>query len=329
MPRCDPASAYTPPNPSFRPTPPPASENTAGNSLDMIELADDASILRTIGEVKLGPRELAWPDAVRCLPGPPGFCLFATSAPADATARNESFVYRVSTADASIITKTPCPGICAHMHVDYQSFNAYTFSFEGPGGARAEIVEVLRGGGAPVQVADISREVAGGAVAAGQTTHCSATNHMYVGVSHGGAGKDQVLAVDLASGAVDAVTTLAVPLFSALWATCDGSGVIGGLSHSAAAGAAEFGTVDKAGAYSKKSSVALEAGLVPSGMLTATSPPSYQDAFVAAFYPPGTIANGSNTAGSLWAVDPYGGGTDDFMSKISYYLIGAAWSRGG
>jgi hypothetical protein len=93
----------------------------------------------------------------------------------------------------------------------------------------------------------------------------------------------QVLAVDLATGAVDKVTTLSVRLFDALWATCDGSGVIGGLTYSAKAGTAEFGTVDANGAYSKKATVNVAAGFVPSGLLTATSPASYQDAFIAAF----------------------------------------------
>lgn len=94
------------------------------------------------------------------------------------------------------------------MHVDFSSGTAYTFSFEGPGGSRAEVVSVTAAGA--VQVADITSAVAGGNVRPGQTTHCSATKHMYVGVDHGGAGKDQVLAVDLTKGAVDQTVTLQV-----------------------------------------------------------------------------------------------------------------------
>jgi hypothetical protein len=297
--------------------------------VDLVELTDTAAIVRTNGKLALGPRELPWVDAVRCLPGPPAFCLLATSAPAASAAGNESFVYRVSSVDASLITKTPCPGLCAHMHVDFTALNAYTFSYEGPFGSRAEIVEVLNGGGAPVQVADITKAVAGGAVGPGQTTHCSATKHMYVGVSHGGAGRDQVLAVDLTSGAVDQVTTLSEPLMQALWATCDGSGVIGGVAYAAGAAAAEFVTVDTSGKFTHKASVAVPAGLVASGLLTATSPAAFTDAFIAAFYPPQTLANATNAAGELWAVDPYGGGSDDFTTPIDFFLIGAAWSRGG
>ena len=64
-----------------------------------------------------------------------------------------------------------------------------------------------------------------------------------------------------------------VPLFAALWATCDGSGIIGGVSYeTSAAGEAAFGTVDPKGAYTKKSTVQVTPGLEPSGLLTATSP---------------------------------------------------------
>ncbi len=154
-------------------------------SLDLVELSDTAVVLKVIGSVNLQSGEYAWPNAVRCLPGPPAFCLFATTqVNGVGAAGNESFVYRVSTADASVVYKQPCPGVCNQMHVDYTSGTAYTFSFEGPGGTRAEVISVTAAG--PVQVANITAAVAGGAVRPGQTTHCSATNHMYVGVDHGG-----------------------------------------------------------------------------------------------------------------------------------------------
>ena len=139
----------------------------------------------------------------------------------------------------------------------------------------------------------------------------------------------QVLSVDLATGAVDKVTTLSVRLFDALWATCDGSGVIGGVTFGASAGQAEFGTVDASGSYTKKATVSVADGFVPSGLLTATSPASYQDAFIAAFYPPGSLTNASHAEGLLWTVDPYGGGTDDDTHPINYMLIAASWDRGG
>ena len=128
---------------------------------------------------------------------------------------------------------------------------------------------------------------------------------------------------------MDKVTTLSVRLFDALWATCDGSGVIGGVTFSASAGAAEFGTVNAAGAYTKKATVSIAAGFVPSGLLTATSPASYQDAFIAAFYPPGSLTNASHAAGLFWEVDPYGGGTADDTNGIDYMLVAASWDRGG
>jgi hypothetical protein len=42
-----------------------------------------------------------------------------------------------------------------------------------------------------------------------------------------------------------------------------------------------------------------------------------------------TFTNNTSAAGYLWAVDPYGGGSDDFVTAMPYYLIGAAWDRGG
>ena len=305
------------------------SASTPGQ-VELIDLADDGSPNRLLGALTLGRGEVPWADAVRCLPGPPAFCLFATTATGPGPAAgNESFIYRIDAQTAALIWKAPCPGTCAHMHVDYSSTRAFTFSYEGPGGMRAEVVEIPASGGAPVQVADVSAAVAGGLVKAGQTTHCSATNHIYIGVAHGGAGKDQVLAVDLASGQVDKTTTLQVALFDALWATCDGSGVIGGVSFNAATGSADFGTVDANGAYTKKDTVAIKAGFVPSGLLTATSPANFADAFIAAFYPPGALTNVSHAAGLLWDVDPYGGGTADDTHPIDYMLVGASWDRGG
>jgi hypothetical protein len=87
--------------------------------------------------------------------------------------------------------------------------------------------------------------------------------------------------------------------------------------------------VDAAGAYSLKAKIGTPGNLEPSGLLTATSPASYQDAFIATAYPPSTLTNATSARGVLWAVDPYGGGSDDFVTPLSYVLIGAAWDREG
>ena len=63
---------------------------------------------------------------------------------------------------------------------------------------------------------------------------------------------------------------------------------------------------------------------MPSGTITATSPANFQDAFIVPLYNSTTA-----TAGLLWSVDPYGGGTDDFVTPLPYRLISAAWAQGG
>ena len=90
----------------FRPT------EATPNSVDLVELDDHAVVSRVIGAVPLKEKgEYAWPNAVRCQPGPPGFCLLATSVFDDAgAAGNVSYVYRVSSTDASIIYRVECPG---------------------------------------------------------------------------------------------------------------------------------------------------------------------------------------------------------------------------
>lgn len=138
----------------------------------------------------------------------------------------------------------------------------------------------------------------------------------------------------LTNKVVSKTTKLSSPLTRALWATCDGSGVIGGISFTAGSsasvnGTATFGVYDSNGQYKADSTVAVFPGLEPTGLLTATSPNSYMDAFIAAFYAPGTSSNSTDASGALWAVDPYGGGSDDFVTALDYYLIGAAWDREG
>lgn len=291
----------------------------SANSVSLVELGDNAVIQQTVGQVALGAGEVTWVDAVRCIYS---FCLFSTTTTSGGS--TASFVYNVSTsAGARVLSKSSCPATCAHMHVDHSTGNAYTLSVDATKRV-FQVVEVTNG--AARLVADISSLVKGGSVGPGQTTHCSATKHMYVGVNNGGAGPDVVLAVDLIAGRVDAITKLSVPLFDALWGTCDGSGVIGGISYTPGGGAGQngtvaFGTVDARGVYTQKASVSAPPSFVPNGLLTATSPATFQDAFIATLYPP----SGTPTSGYLWSVDPYGGGSDDFVSPITYFLVGAAW----
>ena len=295
---------------------------TASSSLDLIDITDGASVNSVIGTVALGAGELAWPDAVRCLPG---FCLLATTATSDSG--SQSFIYKINTANAATLYRVPVPGVCAHMHADFSTGHAYTLCIDG---ASAIVTEVT--GSAPIDVVDISADVAGGRVAPGQTTHCSAFQSMYVGVDNGGNGKDAIITVDLTAGKVSKVTALSADLTRSLWATCDGSGVVGGLSFvqgssPGANGTATFGAFAADGSFKVDSTVGVFPNHVPSGLLTGTSPASYKDAFIAAFYPAGTLTNATAARGALWAVDPYGGGSDDIVTTFPYYLIGAAWDR--
>jgi hypothetical protein len=151
-------------------------------------------------------------------------------------------------------------------------------------------------------------------------------------MSNGGAGKDTLVTVDLTAGKVAGNVVLDSAVSRTLWATCDGTGVVGGLSFApggspSANGTATFGTFDGRGRYVVDSTVGVPPGLVPTGLLTATSPATFKDAFLAAFYPAGTPTT-APASGALWAVDPYGGGSDDFVTPINnFYLIGAAWDR--
>jgi hypothetical protein len=301
---------------------------TTPQSVEVVDLTDGAVVRTVIGTVALGKGEYAHPDAVRCLPG---FCLFSTSVFGAGRLPSVSYVYKVSTTNAALIYKAPAPGVCAHMHADFSTGHAYTLCIDDSAtGYSAVVTEVT--GTTPVSVADISSEVAGGRVAPGQTTHCSAFQSMYVGVDNGGSGKDTIISVDLTAGKVSKVTPLASDLARALWATCDGTGVIGGMSFQpgdtpTANGTATFGVYASDGTYKADSSVGVWPNHEPNGLLTGTSPASYKDAFIAAFYPAGTLSNATAARGAIWAVDPYGGGSDDEVTAFGYYLIGSAWDR--
>ena len=216
-------------------------------SIDLIELTDSAAIVRTVGSIPLASGESYWTDAFRCIKS---FCLFTTST----LARPQtSFLYNVSIANAAVHQKINCPGICRNLHVDFMSGNAYTLSINGTG-VGTSVVTVIKGGLA-IPVADITTAVGvGGWTNVGQTTHCSNVATMYVGVNRGGATKDVVIGVNLTTGMVESTVTLTVPLFTALWATCDYTPVIGGVTMESPV-LAGFGTVDGTGRFNLKDTV--------------------------------------------------------------------------
>lgn len=149
---------------------------------------------------------------------------------------------------------------------------------------------------------------------------------MFVGVDNQGEGPDFVLSIDLAAKAIDNIYNLTVPIFDALWAKCDGSGVIGGVSFTPGAGnangTATFGSVDLSGKYTAGDTVGVPAGFTPTGLLTGTSDAVH---FLSTFFPQYTPTNATGVSGYAWAVEPYGGGSDDFVTEFGYYLIDAAW----
>lgn len=282
--------------------------------VDIVTLQDSGTITSLIASVQLGPGEQTWPDAFRCIKG---FCLFSTTVLASRS--STSYVYNVSASNGALYGKNPCPGKCGDMHVDYSTGRAFVTSET----LRSVIVtEVSNGKSVPIL--DITQAVgATGTVQA--TTHCSAGGHLYVGVNNAGVTQDFILDVDLDAGKIGNVIQLSIPIFDAMWSTCTGNGLIGGISYKAgsgnANGTATFGSVDQTGAYTPRDSVGVPAGFVPSGLITGTEDASTN---IAPFYPPATPTNSTGqVSGYLWAVNPYGG-SDDFVTEFSYYLIGAA-----
>ena len=296
--------------------------SSSPSAYDLIKISDGAAFESLIGTIVLARGEVPFTDAMRCLPG---YCVFATQ-----TGKN-SAVYSVSNTNATILYRTPCPGTCAHMHFSIGTRTPYTLSQQ-PSGV-SQVLEVLPTG--VRLVGDVSDAIGAGAVAPGQTTHCSATDHMYVGVVRGGAGKDAILAVSLTTGAVDNTTTLNVPLYSALWAACDGSTtrVFGGISLTPAStpganATLAFGHVSATGMYSEDVSVSVPPNFVPNGMLTATSDRSTGNDFAATLYPPTYAADDATATGYLWVVDAWGTETvADELSEFAYNLIAASWAR--
>jgi hypothetical protein len=310
---------------------------SAANVVDLVELTDGAAVVRVVGSVVLGRGEAVPYDAFRN--DGAGFALFAAST--GSAAAGGSFVYNVSVADASVISKTPCPAVCNTMHLDFSTGDAITLSVDAtlaPGApGRARVLRFHGNGPSPTVAADVSAALTG-TTAPGMSTHCSAFKHFYVAQGLGGAGVDSVLSVDLVAGRVDAVTTLplAAPF---MWAQCDGTNTVGTLALAPAGapggnGTATLGSLvlnGGAGAYTPKGVIGIPPGLAPSGLIAGTSVVTSADAaFVASFYPAGTTSATVGAAGVLWAVEPFGSPpySLDTVSPLPYNLIGAAWDRG-
>lgn len=295
------------------------------SSVSLVTLSDSARVLSTLGSVQLGADERAWPDGFRCLRG---FCLFATTTflpPSPLPLF--STVYNCSSADARVLGKVRCgTGFCRDMHVDFASGAAYVLSMEQQG---TTVVRVS--GGELTPVLDITAAVGNGDIDLGQTTHCSEVGpggHFYVGVEFFGEASDYVISVDLAARKVDNITTLAKGLQvpDALWAKCDGSGLIGGVSFAPAGkaggnGTATFVTIDERGGFVRGDAVGVPGGALPSGMLAGSFDAAH---FVAAFYAKDAAWNSTAAKGWLWAVSPYGGSNDE-VSRVDTFLLGAAY----
>lgn len=292
---------------------------------DIVELSDAAVITKRVAAVAVSANEVVHTDAMRCLFG---FCAFTTTLHGAAGAPSTSYAYRINTTTAAVIAKTPLLGDCAHMHVDYNSGNLYTLCLENAAsGPFADVVEVS--GAAPVVVAKIAAAIAGGAVLPGQTTHCSAYKSMYIAVSHGGAGMDTVVTVDLVAARVKSVVKLADAAPRALWATCTGDGEIGGVAWAPGAGAGASGTASfgefsaATGAYKPLASVAVPATLEPTGLLTETE----TEQAIAVFMPRGTRTNATIVDGALWSFAPFAGTADSKVADYTYNLIAASLDR--
>lgn len=271
----------------------------------LVVLSDTAAVLSVVGPLALAPGEVPLTDAMRCLPG---FCVLAVSTPSG------SAIYRVANANATTQWRAPCAGRCGNVHFDIPSETVVALS---QAAGRATVVGFAAGNGTARALGDITAALGGAAVGPGQTSHCSATRHVYVGV----AGADAVLAFSLATGRVDATTALRAPLPAALWAACDANGFLGGLS--AGAGQLTFGVFAANGSYTESAHVALPAGFAPTGLLTATSDRGASGNLFLA-----TVRGASGAVEAAWVVDPWGTGTDqDALTDFGFDLLAASWDR--
>jgi polygalacturonase len=278
---------------------------------ELVVLADNATVVGVVGRLALAQGETPLLDAMRCLPG---FCVFAVS-----TATGGSAVYRVGNANATTQWRAACAGLCGNVHFDIPSETVVALS-QAPG--LATVVGFAAGNGTARVVGDVTAALAGARVGPGQTSHCSATRHVYVGVGAGGASSDAVLSFSLATGTVDATTPLVgAPLPAALWAACDANGFLGGLS--ARAGALTFGVFAANGSYTESARVAVPAGFAPTGLLTATSDRGASGNLFFA-----TVRGPSGAVEAAWVVDPWGtGAAQDALTDFSYDLVAASWDR--
>jgi hypothetical protein len=279
----------------------------------LVVLDDGAAVASVMGPLALRAGEIPYLDAMRCLPG---FCILAVSAPGGGSA-----LYRVAGANATTQWRAPCGGRCANVHYDIPTESAIALS-QGAPGASAAVFSFAAANGAALALGDVA--LAGAVVGPGQTTHCSATRHLYVGVARGGA--PAVLSFSLEAKRVDATTALVgAPLPAALWAACDASlGFLGGVFGDGK-GELSFGVFSADGRYNESARVAAAPGLVPTGLLTATSDRGASGNLFLA-----TAASGAGGAAeAAWVVDPWGTGkTQDELTAFTYDLIAASWVRG-
>ena len=293
----------------------------AGNAqtYNIVELNDKGTVTpsKVVASVTLTSGEsYLHTDAMRCLSG---FCAFMSSS----TDRKSTFSYRIDTLTGKLLARVQLPGDCAHLHADYTSGNLYTLCLGSTGGADL-VMEVS--GPSPTVVLDVTKQLNGGRVLPGQTTHCSAFKSMYIGVDLGGAGKDALVTVDLVALSAK-VLTLQSPMWRTLWARCDGSNEVGGIGWEPGTtrtgnGTAYFGTLSTAsGQFQRWQHVGVPQEMEPSGLLTETE----VEQSIATFYPIGTHPNATNpVAGFVWAVDPFSRAGDDFVSPINYMVSALA-----
>jgi hypothetical protein len=286
---------------------------SAPSAYELVVLDDGAAVASVVGQLALGAGETPFLDAMRCLPG---FCVLAVAAPGGGSA-----LYRVAAANATTQWRAPCAGRCANVHYDIPSECAIALS-QGAPGAPAAVIAFAAADGAALALGEVA--LSGAVVGPGQTSHCSATRHLYVGVARGGAAGDAVLSFSLVDKRVDATTALVgAPLPVALWAACDASlGFLGGV-FGTGGGALSFGVFAADGSYNESARVAAPAGLVPTGLLTATSDRGASGNLFLA-----TAKGASGAAEAAWVVDPWGTGkAQDEITDFGYDLLAASWVR--
>jgi hypothetical protein len=290
-------------------------QQAANAAYQLAILDDNAKIQSVVGTVAFSAGEHGHMDAFRSLSG---YSFVASSTQLDA----QSYIYNISNTDASIISKTPCPGLCHNVHVDHDSLEVFTVSI-------SKTIQVLGvENGQTFPVVDITSAVGSGTIRAGHTTHCSATKHVYVGVDNAGRQPDVIISVDLVNKNIDSVETLAFPIFTSLWASCSGNRQIGGTVLDNATSTGFFETVDPTVTPPQnptvESKIQLPLDYAFTGLITATETESILIT---------TLYNSSSDADPyqvdrhyMWVVSP-GGPSADFIEPLDYLLVGAAWSE--